>query len=246
MRSIESNTMMGPMLFIAFIVIGLLLVHYKPSGDLPGIDQVEGFTGQEGFAQAVNGTGLDPTGRFAGQEGFAVASVDPARMPSCVERSTDAQSLLARFATLPASDEAAAELRLLISKLCCMEADITAPSAGKYRTLPLQFRTSHDLEPPSTTVGRCLSQTLPQRDIDLALEKYESRGKTLLSSVLGTDCAEAQREFAAVLARLRQAFATCRRAQPSMDHPIGVRDMGFWESRNVANLSGYQGISASP
>jgi len=207
------------LLFGLFVIVTLTLIHYKPA-DLPG------------FPPQV--------------EGFAVAAVDPARMPACAERSTEAQSLLARFATLPYTDEAVAELRLLISKLCCMEADIVAPFAGSYRTLPLQFRTSHDLEPPSTTVGRCLQQALPQRDIDLALEKYQRRGKELLGLILGGDCSDAKREFAAVLDRLRKAFATCQTARPSMDHPIGVRDMGFWESRGVANLSAYQGISASP
>lgn len=206
------------MLLGLFVIVALLLVHYKPA-DLSG------------FPPRI-------------EESFAVASVDPARVPACVERSTDAQSLLARFASLPPTDEAAAELRLLVSKLCCMETDIVAPSAGSYRTLPLQFRTSHDLEPASTTVGRCLNKSLPQRDIDLALEKYERRGGELLKQILG-DCSDAKREFAAVLDRLRRAFATCQVAQPSMDHPIGVRDMGFWEARNVADLSAYQGISAS-
>jgi hypothetical protein len=207
------------LLFGLFVIVTLALIHYKPA-DLPG------------FPPRI-------------EESFAVASVDPARVPACVERSTDAQSLLARFASLPPTDEAVAELRLLVSKLCCMEADIVAPSAGSYRTLPLQFRTSHDLEPASTTVGRCLNKSLPQRDIDLALEKYEHRGGELLGQVLGGDCSDAKREFAAVLGRLRRAFATCQVAQPSMDHPLGVRDMGFWESRNVADLSAYQGISAS-
>jgi hypothetical protein len=200
---------------ILLVIVSLGLIHYKPRG-------LQGIT-----------------------ENFAVAAVDPARMPACAERSTEAQSLLARFASIPASDEAAAELRLLISKLCCMEADIVAPSAGTYRTLPLQFRTSHDLEPPSTTVGRCLKQSLPQRDIDLALEKYTRRGHELLKTTL-PDCHAAPLEFDAVVERLRRAFSTCQRQQPSMDHPIGVRDMGFWESRNVANLSAYKGISASP
>jgi hypothetical protein len=205
--------------FLIFVAVTLALIHYKPA-DLPG------------FAPQM--------------EGFSVAAVDPARVPACVERSTEAQSLLARFATVPATDDNAAELRLLISKLCCMEADIVAPSAGKYRTLPLQFRTSHDLEPASTTVGRCLSQSLPKRDVELALEKFQQRGEELLTRVLGGDCSDAKREFAAVLDRLRRAFNSCQVAQPSMDHPLGARDMGFWESRNVADLSAYQGISASP
>jgi hypothetical protein len=220
---------------ILLVVVALALVHYKPR-ELPG---VEGFDRKEGFdgviASAVSGRLL---------EDFAVAAVDPARSPACTARSPAAQSLLSRFASIPASDEAAAELRLLISKLCCMEADITVPSAS-VRTIPLQFRTSHDLEPPSTTVGRCLNQSLPQRDIDLALEKYTRRGHELLKTTL-PDCDAAPQEFDVVVESLRRAFGTCQRTQPSMDHPVGVRDMGFWESQKVADLSAYKGISASP
>lgn len=223
--------------FATILVVSMFLIHYKPASDLSGI----GGSLTEGFSEAVSRS----SNSRSLNENFAVASVDPARVPACVERSTEAQALLARFAAIPATDEAVAELRLLISKLCCMEADITAPSAGKYRTLPLQFRTSHDLEPPSTTVGRCLSRSLPQRDIDLAMEKYQSRGNDLIVAILGSDCGGAKQEFAAVLDRLRRAFGTCQAFQPSMDRPVGARDMGFWESRNVGDLSAYQGISAS-
>jgi hypothetical protein len=224
---------------ILFVAVALALVHYKPR-DLPGIEGFDGaaVSGIEDFA------GATASAVAARKEGFAVAAVDPARSPACTARSPAAQSLLARFASIPPSDEAAAELRLLISKLCCMEADITAPYAGS-RTMPLQFRTSHDLEPPSTTVGRCLNQSLPQRDIDLALEKYTRRGHELLKTTL-PDCDAAPQEFDAVVESLRRAFGTCQRTPPSMDHPIGVRDMGFWESQKVADLSAYKGISASP
>lgn len=180
-------------------------------------------------------------------EGFAVAAVDPIRMPACVERSDAAQRLLARFATLPESNTDAAELRLLVSKLCCLEADIATPAAGRYRTLPLQFRTSHDMEPASSFVGRCLRNAVRERDIELVIEKFEGRGRELLAAVLGGDCGDAQKELADVVARTRLAMTTaCLRPQPQMDRPLGARDMGFWEPRAVSDLSAYQGISAQP
>ena len=180
-------------------------------------------------------------------EKFAVRAVDAKRMPECVSRSTDAQSLLARIATYPESDDVAAELRLLVSKLCCMEADIAAPSAGVYRTLNVQFRTSEDMEPPATLVGRCLRNAVNKRDIELIVEKYSARGHVLIKKLCTGDAPEAGAEFDKVVAHLKFAMMSfCLKEQPRMDRPIGARDMGFWEPENVADLSQYQGVSAVP
>jgi hypothetical protein len=179
-------------------------------------------------------------------EGFAVAAVHPTLVPACVERSTDAQSLLARLASFPQGHTDADEIRLLVSKLCCLEADIAAPSAGTYRTMPLQFRTSHDMEAPSSFVGRCLRNAVRQRDIDLVIEKYETRGRELIVKLIG-DCPDAAKEFDAIIVRTRVAMVSfCLKPQPVMDRPIGARDMGFWESEEVAELAQYQGVSATP
>lgn len=178
-------------------------------------------------------------------EGFAVAAVDPARVPACTERSTSAQSLLARFADQPATNEAVAELRLLLSKLCCLEADITTPVGGAPRTHRLQFRTSHDMEAASTLVGRCNAGAVPARDVELIMTKFEKRGNELIDEVLSS-CPEAKREFADVLARVQTALSSCVRVAPTMDQPAGPRDLGYWESNTVADLSQYQGISAVP
>lgn len=173
-------------------------------------------------------------------EGFA-AAVDAEKMPACVNRSAAAQKLLAN---LPTGNDDADEFRLLVSKLCCIEADLTTPVPGNYRTLPLQFRTTHDLEPPSTFVSSCLRNAIRQRDIDLMIEKYTARGNVLLQT-LGCD-ADAAATFAELIARTREAMTTvCLAKNPQMDIPAGVRDVGFWETKNVTNLMEYQGISSS-
>ena len=203
------------------IVLAMLLVHYRPRDILPT---------EEGFSTAT--------------------AVNRIVMPECVSRSTDAQSLLARIAGYPSGHEDAAELRQLVAKLCCMEADIAAPSAGVYRTLNFQFRTSEDMEPPTTIVGRCLKNAVNQRDIELIIEKFQVRGHTLIKQLcMGStmDAAAADKEFDAVVSRLHIAMTSfCFVKQPSMDRPIGARDMGFWEPEEVADLSQYQGISAEP
>lgn len=198
------------------VVVALLLVHYKP-----GVAGVE--------------------------ESFAVAAVNPILMPACTERSVDAQKLLARLTSYPVGNEAADELRLIVSKLCCMEADIATPAAGSYRTLPLQYRTSHDMEPASALVARCLANAMRERDVTLIVDKFTERGHVLLKELLAGSCTEATAEFDTVVSRLRLAMTNfCLRPQPSMDHPIGARDMGFWEPEETARLDQYKGISASP
>jgi hypothetical protein len=210
--------MLNTWILVGFLVIlAGMLVHFKPESDRV----MEGFSA----AHAVNAR----------------------RMPECVSRSTDAQSLLARFAEYPENDDTAAELRLLVSKLCCMEADIMAPSAGVYRTMNLQFRTSEDMEPPSTIVGRCLRNAVNKRDIELIIEKYRGRGAVLIKQLCTGDSKQALAEFDKVVAHLQFAMTSfCLMKQPSMDKPVGARDMGFWEPENVADLSQYQGVSAVP
>ena len=175
-------------------------------------------------------------------EGFAVAAVDPIRMPACAERSPAAQRILAAIAHYPESDEGAAEIRLLLSKLCCMEADVSTAGAGVYRTLSLQFRTSHDMEPPTSFVGRCLRNAVRQRDIDLVMDKFEKRGRALIRS----RCPESRKDFDEVIASTRLAFVSfCLGDQPSMDKPMGARDVGFWAPDDT-DLMQYQGVSSSP
>jgi hypothetical protein len=176
-------------------------------------------------------------------EGFAVASVDHRLMPECVARSPPAQKLLARLAD--SQSDAAAELRLLVSKLCCIEADIATPAAGVYRTRNLQFRTSQDLEPAMTLVGRCSRGAVNDRDVELAIDKFSARGKELIKVLFG-GCEGATGEFAAVVSQTRASMMRfCVRAQPSLDGPNSVRDVGFWEPRSVGDLADYKGLSAA-
>ena len=59
--------------------------------------------------------------------------------------------------------------------------------------------------------------------------------------------ADAGAELDKILGRLRWAMTSfCLKPTPSMDKPIGARDMGFWEPDSVAGLSQYQGVSATP
>jgi hypothetical protein len=179
-------------------------------------------------------------------EPFAVAAVNSILTPACTERSAAAQSLLSRIAGCDADSTDRAELRLLISKLCCFEADLITPAAGVYRTLPLQFRTAHDMEPASTLVGRCFRNAIRQRDIDLIVEKFKGRGLQLVAATVDkSELVAATAEFMDVLGRTQTALQrTCLVHQPQMDTPDGPRDPGYWASKPT-DLSQYKGISAT-
>ena len=212
-------------LAVAGVLVAAALIHYKPGSG-------SGF----GSSSSPDLVGFDTT------EGFTTTAIHPTRMPECVARSTDAQKLLERIATI--GNDVAEELRLLVSKLCCMETDIAAPSAGVYRTQHIQFRTSHDMEPPSSLVGRCLRNAVNQRDIDLIIEKFTARGHILVKEL----CADpqAKNEFDNVVGRLRLAMTSfCLKESPHMDRPSGPRDLGFWEPP-ATDLPQYQGVSSTP
>ena len=179
-------------------------------------------------------------------EGFAVTPVDPLRLPACVARSTDAQALLAQIAHVPITDTNAEELRLLTSKLCCIEADLATPTVGVFQTLNLQFRTSHDMEPASSLIGRCRAGAVPNRDIVLLVEKFQVRGHVLVNTLIEPTTQEAQvahDHFDAVVLRAQVALMSfCSTPAPRMDRPSGPRDPGFWEPTEVSDIATYKGV----
>ena len=198
---------------------------------------------KEGFA-TCGASGLTRRNGAAISEGFATHATDARRMPACVNRSTDAQSLLARIAHIDSAE--ADELRLLMSKLCCMEADIAAPGAGTYRTLNLQFRTSQDTEPPVAIVSRCLVGAVNNRDTELIIEKFKARGHELIRELCQDSEKAATEEFDTVLRRLELTMMSfCVRKGASMDRPAGPRDPGYWASEE-SDLSQYKGYTAQP
>ena len=204
-------------MFGALIVLAALLIHWKPRVQLET------------------------------EEGFTVAAVNPTLVPACIARSEAAQRLLARVATMPAGGENtdADELRLLVSKVCCMEADISSPAAGVIRTLSLQFRTSHDMDVASTIVGNCRAAVLQNRDLELIQDKISTRGHELIGRLIGSK--DAHDDFDAVLKRLQWAMTSfCKVPAPNMQTPPGPRDAAYWESNDTADLSQYQGVSALP
>ena len=183
-------------------------------------------------------------------EGFSTIALNEDDFPACVARDYDAQKLLSSLKTAvkghgPDSDAAMAyeELRLIVMKLTCMDADITSLGAGVYASLRLPFNTQHDMEPVGTFVGRCLKNAVKERDISLTLGKLQDRGTVLINTLChnGHSKGEALTLFDAVVKRTEANITRiCLKEHASMDVPAGVRDPGYYLPDDVAGLGPYQ------
>lgn len=183
-------------------------------------------------------------------EGFSTIALNRSDFPMCLARDYDAQKLLTSmkmatkgFDENTNSSMAFDELSLIVSKLLCMDADITSMGAGVYASLRLPFNTQHDMEPVGTFVGRCLKNLVKERDISLTLGKLQDRGTVLINQLCHNSHskAEALTLFDGVVKRTESNIRkVCLKEHASMDIPAGVRDPGYYMPAGVAGLRPYQ------
>lgn len=117
------------------------------------------------------------------KEGFA-GPIHIAGVPDCIQNSDDAAKLYTTFSSKASTTEEGQddlrELGVLLGKLACFKRDLMSAGHLVNATKSQPFYTSQDLEPIAETAARCFSLTIPVRDIDIALDKWNSRGKMLL------------------------------------------------------------------
>jgi hypothetical protein len=182
-------------------------------------------------------------------EGFTTIAIDDATAPKCFLRDANAQKLISMFAEVrnmpPASEKAMAyaELRLIIQKMLCIDADLAGAGMGPYSTYQLPYATAHDIEPAANFVGRCLRNAVRSRDIEVAMGKFEDRGNVLLRTL---EAPPAARDLfrAIILSATRNISEYCLKEKNSLDRPAGVRDPGYYEPPSVSGLREYK-ISAN-
>ena len=181
------------------------------------------------------------------KENFSSPVVAPFQ-PSCTQRNVDAQMLLRLFPTCgdetkaPTEDATdRAELSLILNKLTCLDADATNSGVGGYNTLKLKYNTSHDTEPLTNFVGRCLNNAVKQRDIEVIVDKYDKRGKTLINQIcnrIGMDPKLAQEHYNSVVTMIMKSLTTnCLQKRSSLDTPYGPRDPGYSTPFSVESLA---------
>ena len=180
-------------------------------------------------------------------EGFATIALDGETMPKCFLRDTEAQRILVEFAgahRAPASDAAMAyaELKLILQKALCMDADITGSGAGAYSTYQMPFATAHDIEPAASFVGRCVKGAVRTRDLEMVIDKFEARGAELINTLCADKAQRARvmNMFHNVLARASRNMADkCIVEKASLDVPAGARDPGYFEPDSLKELRPY-------
>jgi hypothetical protein len=164
-------------------------------------------------------------------EAFTTIALDREVIPKCFLRDPEATKLLESLrSSKPRHPEAFAELSLILQKMLCIDADVTSSGAGAYSTFQLPFVTQHDIEPAASFVNRCLKGAMRSRDLEIAIEKFERRGATLVQELAQTEAqrANALQMFRNVTKRAsRQIAQTCTSLQVNMDTPKGVRDPGY-------------------
>ena len=164
-------------------------------------------------------------------EAFTTIALDREVIPKCFLRDPEATKLLESLrSSKPRHPEAFAELSLILQKMLCIDADVTSSGAGAYSTFQLPFVTQHEIEPAASFVNRCLKGAMRSRDLEIAIEKFERRGATLVLELAQTEAqrANALQMFRNVTKRAsRQIAQTCTSLQVNMDTPKGVRDPGY-------------------
>jgi hypothetical protein len=106
---------------------------------------------------------------------------------SCGQESAEAVALCEMFVNRESTSEEGSadlsELKLILSKLCCMKHDLMGVSQSVQSTLYLPYITTHDRENTSDTVARCFAKAIPPRDLDITFGTWKDRATVLLNKL---------------------------------------------------------------
>lgn len=72
------------------------------------------------------------------------------------------------------------ELELILSKMACLKKDLMSPGTQIDSTRYQAYETAHDRVAVAELCGLCLSQNIPQRDLDISFATWRDRGNDLL------------------------------------------------------------------
>lgn len=205
--------------FLAAVVTGVALYFLYHTWKL---------SSAEGFGGAARGTGL----------------------PDCLRTSKDASEIYSIFSEKVSSTEEGPddlrELTHLLSKISCLKKDLLSPSGIVEATRYQPYSTAHDIEPVAETTARCLAKTIPQRDLDIIIEKWSTRGKQLIRKlctnfkITDADLKKVDKDFAAVIVDITDiAGAQCIVGEVKVMK--GARDVAPYEPPELSELRAYKG-----
>jgi hypothetical protein len=104
---------------------------------------------------------------------------------SCGQESAHAIAISELFSgKMSVTEEGSAdlkELKLILSKLCCLKHDLMSASQSVQGMLYLPYSNTHDRENPADVAGRCFTKSIPARDLDIAFGTWKERGLFLVN-----------------------------------------------------------------
>lgn len=217
----------GPLFIGLFVTLFVILVGYywvKGCNSMPNK--------KEGFAGPVRGAGV----------------------PDCLHTLNNAaflyEKLSSRITTTETGSDDLREMQVLLGKLACFKRDLMGVAQVVQATYGQPFANAHDMEPVAETTARCFSKTIPQRDLELILEKWGSRGTFLLKRLCTAqnmpeeDQEESLDLFGSVMYDVTDvALGACCNASAGASiagQPVG-RMVGGVEPAALTNLKTYEG-----
>jgi len=176
----ESGSLFTPPIAAVAIIIALISVYvayiwYTGRNTVPAPAYISGF--ENPLIEMI----VDDTIGLSEQDGFYVGNSES---PDCLTNSHEAKSLMDIFSSKEHSFEEGPadfrELSQIVGKLTCFKKDLISSSYVVDSTRHQPFITMHDLEPISETTGRCFTKTISPRDLEIAFDKWTTRGEMLI------------------------------------------------------------------
>ena len=172
--------------------------------------------------------------------------------PSCLRSSIEGSQLVNLFANKESRFEEGpdtlSELTILVGKLSCLKKDLVSPSFIVNATRQQPYTTAHDIEPVAETTARCFAKTISPRDLTIILDKWNSRGETLVKKLCTTHSLSPDevnmaqklfRSFSRDIADI--ARSSCLQGEPTIAGKPGTRDAHPYEKPENAELGPYNG-----
>jgi hypothetical protein len=185
------------------------------------------------------------------REGFA-GPVKVGGLPDCMNSSDDSALIYSTFLEKASTTEEGAddlsELYALLGKVACLKRDLLSPGHLVSATKSATFYTMHDIEPVAETAARCFSKSIPVRDIEIIVDKWNTRGKMLLDrlctsySLTGTVQEKTKSLYKSVMADITEVLKTvCLKGEGTIAGMPVPRMVEGKEADNNIFLGQYKG-----
>ena len=173
-------------------------------------------------------------------------------VPDCLRDSQEASSLYEIFASQQSTTEEGPddlrEFTQILSKTCCLKKDLMNPSGFVEATRYQPYSTAHDIEQVAETTARCLSKTIPVRDLDIILDKWNTRGKQIIRRLCTSyklsdnDMNKANKLFKTHMTDINDiAKSKCLKGDVEIAGTKGPRDVSPYTPPGLSELRVYKG-----